>query len=173
LHTEIAAKPKRSFKRQLRPFGFALRLAGCFLSVVLATVFVGLAPEADFIWVANGVLLAYLLLAPRRRWPAYICAAFAAQFTGGLFARHHGILSGLYLTLLNVAESLVSALLLRHRSSNLPNFTAPAYIARFLTFGCLPALFSRALSMLCYRRFGTSDLHSGILLLGESSSCNG
>jgi diguanylate cyclase (GGDEF)-like protein/PAS domain S-box-containing protein len=135
LHTEIECKPKRFFKRQLRQFGFVLRLAGCFLSVVLATVFVGLAPEANFIWVANGVLLAYLLLAPRKRWPAYICAAVAAQFAGGLFAGHHGIVSGLYLTLLNVAESLVSALLLRHRSSDLPDFTAPAYVTRFLAFG--------------------------------------
>jgi diguanylate cyclase (GGDEF)-like protein/PAS domain S-box-containing protein len=39
------------------------------------------------------------------------------------------------LTLLNVAESLISALLLRRRSSDLPDFTAPAYVARFLAFG--------------------------------------
>jgi diguanylate cyclase (GGDEF)-like protein/PAS domain S-box-containing protein len=135
LRSETASKATRFISCRLRSHGFALRLAGCFFSVVLATVFVGLAPEADFIWVANGVLLAYLLLAPRKRWPAYICAAYAAQLIGGFFAGHHGIVSGLILTLLNIAESLISASLLRRRSSDLPDFTAPAYVARFLAFG--------------------------------------
>ena len=97
MRSETASKATRFISCRLRRHGFALRLAGCFFSVVLATVFVGLAPEANFIWVANGVLLAYLLLAPRKRWPAYICAAYAAQFIGGLLAGHHGIVSGLYL----------------------------------------------------------------------------
>ncbi len=119
----------------LRRHGFAVRLAGCLVSVIVTTVFVGLAPEADLIWVANGVLLAYLLLAPRRRWPAYISAAFVAQFSGGLLVGHHGIISGLLLTFLNVAESLISALLLRRRTSELPDFTSPSYIARFIAFG--------------------------------------
>ncbi len=134
MHSEIANKASR-FICCLRRHGFALRLGGCFFSVVLASVFVGLAPEANFIWVANGVLLAYLLLAPRKRWPAYICSAYVAQLIGGLLAGHHGIVSGLILTLLNVAESLISALLLRRRSSDLPDFTTPAYVARFLAFG--------------------------------------
>src|ERR1017187_791420 len=95
-----------------------LRLTGCFLSVALATIFVGLAPEANLVWVANGVLLAYLLLAPRRRWPAYLCAGYAAQFSAGLLVGHHGMVSAMFLTLLNIAESLVSALLLRRGSSN-------------------------------------------------------
>ena len=116
---------------------FILGLAGCFFSVLLATVFVGLAPEIELIWVANGVLLAYLLLAPRKRWPAYLCAAYIAQFTGGLLVGHHKIAGGLILTLLNVCESLVSALLLRRRSSQLPEFTSPAYIARFLAYGVI------------------------------------
>ncbi len=132
---QIANKATRFINCRLRRHGFAVRLAGCFFSVAIASVFVGLAPEANLIWVANGVLLAYLLLAPRKRWPAYLCSAYAAQFIGGFFAGHHGIVSGLILTLLNVAESLVSALLLRRRSSDLPDFTAPAYIARFLAFG--------------------------------------
>ena len=135
MRSEITSKATRFICRRLRKNGFALRLAGCFFSVVLASVFVGLAPEANFIWVANGVLLAYLLLAPRKRWPAYLCSAYVAQLIGGLLAGHHGIVSGLFLTLLNVAESLISALLLRRRSSDLPDFTAPAYVARFLAFG--------------------------------------
>ena len=113
----------------------ALRVAGCFLSVIVATIFVGLAPEENLIWVANGVLLAYLLLAPRKRWPFYLCAGYAAQCIGGLLVGHHGVASALLLTFLNVCESLVSASLLRRRSTRLPDFTNPAYVARFLAFG--------------------------------------
>lgn len=123
--------------RALRKYGFALRLAGCFFSIGLATVFVGLAPEANFIWVANGVMLAYLLLAPRSRWPAYLCAAYIAQFAAGLLVGHHDVVSGLLLTLLNLAEALVSAWFLRRRSSQLPDFTNPSYIIRFLAYGVL------------------------------------
>ena len=119
----------------LRRRGAFLRLAGCFFVEFLATVFVGLAPEADFIWVANGVMLAYLLLAPRGRWRAYLCVGFFAQLSGGLFVGHHGVASGIFLTSLNLAEALLSASLLRRRNNELPDFTSPAYIARFLAFG--------------------------------------
>jgi diguanylate cyclase (GGDEF)-like protein/PAS domain S-box-containing protein len=117
-------------------------MSGCFFFVTLATVFVGVAPEANLIWVANGVILAYLLLAPRKRWPAYLGVAYIAQFTGGMLVGHHGIVSGLFLTLLNVCEPLVSALFLRRRTTEFPDFTRPAYIARFLLYGVLagPAL---------------------------------
>jgi diguanylate cyclase (GGDEF)-like protein/PAS domain S-box-containing protein len=114
---------------------FVRRLAGSFLFVAVATFFVGLAPEANFIWVANGVLLAYLLLAPRRQWPGLLCTGFIAQFCAGMIAGHHHFLSGLVLTLLNVLESLVSALLLRRRSSGPPDFTSPVYILRFIIYG--------------------------------------
>jgi hypothetical protein len=57
-------------------------LTQCFFFEALATVFVGFAPEDNLIWVANGVLLAYLLLAPRRRWSGYLAAGFLAQVAG-------------------------------------------------------------------------------------------
>ena len=121
--------------RWLRRRAFAVRLAGCFLVEFLATIFVGLAPEADFIWVANGVILAYLLLAPPRRWGAYLSVGFFAQLFAGLLVGHHGVVSGCFLTLLNICEALVSALFLRRRASDLPDFTSPPYIIRFLAFG--------------------------------------
>ncbi len=129
----------RSGYSWLRRRFFACRLAGCFLFVAVATFFVGLAPEANFIWVANGVLLAYLLLAPRKHWPAYLCAGFVAQFCAGTIAGHHHLPSGLALTLLNVLESLAGALLLRRRSSGPPDFASPAYILRFLAYGVVTA----------------------------------
>lgn len=70
----------------LRKHAFALHLAGCFLVVTLAVVFVDLFERngtgGDLIWVANGVLLAYLLLAPRWRWPAYLLTGFLALVFG-------------------------------------------------------------------------------------------
>jgi diguanylate cyclase (GGDEF)-like protein/PAS domain S-box-containing protein len=137
LRTNSKSEANQLAARALRKHGFVFRLTGCFFSIALATVFVGLAPEANFIWAANGVMLAYLLLAPRNRWAAYLCTGYVAQFAGGLLIGHHSVVSGLFLTLLNLAESLIGALLLRRRSSQLPDFTSPAYIVRFIAYGVL------------------------------------
>jgi diguanylate cyclase (GGDEF)-like protein/PAS domain S-box-containing protein len=121
-----------------RRHGFALRLGACFCSVTLATVFVGFAPEANLIWVANGLLLAYLLLAPQRRWPAYLLAGLAAQFAGSLIVNPHWLVN-LAMGLLNVGEAAMAALLLRGRSRDLPRFTNYAYLTRFVGLGVLAA----------------------------------
>jgi integral membrane sensor domain MASE1 len=43
-------------------------------------------PETNhMIWYANGVLLAFLALTPRRRWPAYLMAGLSAQIAGSIF----------------------------------------------------------------------------------------
>jgi diguanylate cyclase (GGDEF)-like protein/PAS domain S-box-containing protein len=122
----------------LRKHGAVVRLAACFLSVGLASVFVGLAPEANLIWVANGVLLAYLLLAPRKRWTAYLCVGFAALVAGSLVVNPHWPMT-LLLAVLNLAEVLISALLLRTRSSERPRFTDRAYLIRFIGFAVVAA----------------------------------
>lgn len=127
--------PARSLMHRRRLNHPVFHLAGCFFFVFLSTTFVGLAPESNLIWIANGVLLAYLLLAPFRLWPAYLCTAFVAQFSGGIFLGHHGIASAVFLTFLNVSESFLSALLLRRRSFDLPDFTRPSYVTRFLIYG--------------------------------------
>jgi diguanylate cyclase (GGDEF)-like protein/PAS domain S-box-containing protein len=117
----------------LRKHGYAARLGGCFLAVTVATVFVGFAPEVNLIWVANGVLLSYLLLSPRKRWTAFLSVGFAAQAAGTLLVNPHWQMS-LILTALNLAEVLFSALLLRGRSFELPRFTDRAYLLRFIAF---------------------------------------
>jgi diguanylate cyclase (GGDEF)-like protein/PAS domain S-box-containing protein len=121
--------------RRLRRRVLTLPLIGCFVVEFLATVFVGVAPEADFIWVANAVILAYLLLAPRSRWSSYLAVGFFAQLSGGLLVGHHGVTSGVYLTALNLCEALLSASLLRRHNTSLPDFTSPKYILRFAAFG--------------------------------------
>lgn len=116
--------------------GFAMRLAACFLAVGLATIFIGLAPEANLIWVANGILLAYLLAAPRRRWPAYICAGFAAQCAGAAIVDPHPPMN-IIIGVLNMAEVLIGAGLLRRKERDLPRFTDRRYVLRFIAFAVL------------------------------------
>jgi len=122
-----------------RRHGFALRLAGCFLSTGIAAAFVGIAPEANrVLWVANGFWLAYLLLAPRCRWPAYLAAGGAAQTAVGLFVWTHWQAAFL-IAGLNLAEVLLSAQLLRPRSAILPRFSDYRYVLRFIAYAVLVA----------------------------------
>jgi diguanylate cyclase (GGDEF)-like protein/PAS domain S-box-containing protein len=120
----------------LRRHGYGVRLATCFLSVALATGLVRAVSEANLIWVANGVLLAYVLLASRRRWAAYMATGFAAQFAASVLAGLHWRMN-LLLTALNLTEVLIAALLLRQRSTAPPRFTDQPYLIRFVCFGIL------------------------------------
>jgi len=132
----------RPSKRWANRHGFALRLVGCFALVFLAaaseTLFNANRAGLDVIWLANGVLLSYLLLAPRWRWPSYLCAGAAGYFASGLFARGvwgiAGLQFGLVATAENLVEVLIGALLLRRRSAQLPRFTNRAYLIRFLAY---------------------------------------
>lgn len=117
---------------------FAIRLAACFLLVMMGTVGVGLGSQANLIWVPNGLLLTYLLLAPRRRWPAYVATAFAAMMTGSALV-HDPWQTYLSFSLLNIVEVLIGAFLLRRRSTELPRFTDSAYILRFMGIAVLLA----------------------------------
>ena len=48
--------------RLRRRHGSLARIAGCFFASLAATYFVGLETQINVIWVANGLLLSYLLL---------------------------------------------------------------------------------------------------------------
>ncbi|HEX4284146.1 MAG TPA: diguanylate cyclase [Terracidiphilus sp.] len=109
-----------------------LRLAGCFGAVLVSTLWAGLEDSGDLIWVANGVVLAYLLIVPRWRWRLYMGVAFLGEFAGGLAMNPHRWPVYLGLTALNIAESWFAAFLLRERSSQLPAFTHGRYVLRFL-----------------------------------------
>jgi diguanylate cyclase (GGDEF)-like protein/PAS domain S-box-containing protein len=125
--------------QRLRKHGLSLRLAQCFLFVTLATVFVRFAPDANhLLWFANGVLLAYLLLAPRKNWLAYMCAGFAAQAVGSVLVLPNWGMDFL-LTVLNLAEVLISAILLRRSSVGLPRFTNRTYLIHFIMIAVLAA----------------------------------
>jgi diguanylate cyclase (GGDEF)-like protein/PAS domain S-box-containing protein len=120
----------------LRRHGFAVRLATCFLFVALATGLIRSSSATNLIWVANGVLLGYMLLASRRRWQAYIATGFAAQAAAGALAGLHWRMN-LLLTALNLLEVLIAAHLLRKRSTAPPRFADRSYIIRFVGYGIL------------------------------------
>jgi len=144
--TSITDRRKVSW---LRKHGFAVRLAGCFLSVTVATVFVEIFERngtgGDLIWIANGFLLSYLLLAPRWRWPAYLLTGFLALVFGSALI-HETLSESLLFNVLDLTEVLIAALLIRRRSAQLPRFTDPAYLFRFVAFAVLAAPFVTGLA---------------------------
>jgi diguanylate cyclase (GGDEF)-like protein/PAS domain S-box-containing protein len=109
-----------------------VRLIVCALSVGLATGLVRTMAESSLIWVANGVLLSFLLLASRRRWPIYLVAGFLAQFAGGALSGLPAR-TNLLLTALNLFEVSL-CLLLRKRAALPPRFTDQKYLIRFLGY---------------------------------------
>lgn len=111
---------------------FLLGAAGCFGLVFAATLCVGLEDSGHLIWMANGILLAYLLLVPRWTWPRYFSAAFVAEFAAGVAVNPDRWAAYLALTALNLVESGIAAFLLRPRSAVLPRFTDRRYLTRFL-----------------------------------------
>lgn len=125
-------RPRRS--------GLTLRLAGCFLSVAFTSGIIPLVerwrPENNLLWVANGLILAYLLLTPRWRWPAYLATSFIALSVRTLFLPA-GWQEILLYNLLDMVEVGSAALLLRPRSMELPRFTERGYLLRFIGFGVL------------------------------------
>lgn len=107
----------------------------CFVLELTATVVVGLGNNV--IWVANGLLLAYLLLAPRWRWARYLAAGFAGQFIGGVLSWQQTWQVNLVLAALNLCEVLLAAAILRPRSSGFPRFTDRSFLTRFIAFAVL------------------------------------
>jgi diguanylate cyclase (GGDEF)-like protein/PAS domain S-box-containing protein len=127
-------------------------VAECFLSVLAATYLVSLRTQSNLIWVANGMLLAYLLLVPRWRWLLYFAVGFAAQFTGAMLAGAHSAPINLAMVALNLAEVAIAAFCLRKRSARLPRFTNRTYLLRFLACAVVfaPAIIGVAFSLIAH-----------------------
>jgi integral membrane sensor domain MASE1 len=146
-----------------RKHWYAVSLMSCFISVALGETFVQLFTAGtnqvggNFIWVANGVLLAYLLLSPRWHWPAYLGVAFVALSLAGVFIDKRFLMTNLPLTALNLLEVWISAYLLRRRSNRLPDFTDRAYLIRF---ACYALLAGPAVAGSIYALIATLWLHA-------------
>jgi len=123
-----------------RRHAYALRLAGLFLFVTLAILCIGHLERTEggsnIIWMANGLLLAFLLLAPRWRWPSYVGVSFIAMVLGSKLIGEAWGMSLLY-NCLNLVEVLIGALLLKRKSTVLPVFTDGRYLLRFVGFACI------------------------------------
>ncbi len=125
--------------RFLRRNSLALRLAGCFSAIFTATLAVGLEDTRNLVWVANGLLLSYLLLAPRWLWKHYFAIGFIAILLGGVAVQPGNWTKCVALSALNIAEVAVAAFLLRRRSTELPRFTDQRYLFRFVACAVLAA----------------------------------
>lgn len=125
-----------------RKHGFVLRLGSCFLAVLLASLSIGFYDHqgtfSSAIWVTNGLLLAFLLLAPRWRWPAYLAVGFAGLMIACSLL-HDNWRINLQCCLFDIAEVAMGALLVRRHSNKLPNFGNRNYLLRFFGFAILAA----------------------------------
>ena len=126
--------------RWWRRHAFVLRLAALSLSVLLSILWIGNFDRTDFganiIWLANGLVLSYLLLAPRWRWPYYIGAAFLTMVFGSMWIGESLRLSLVYNSL-NLLEVLIGAFFLKRKSTSLPSFTDGWFLLRFIGFACV------------------------------------
>jgi len=117
-----------------------VRLFEIYVAVTLSILCVGALDRTEngtnIIWLANGLVLAFLLLVPRWRWPMYVAVAFLAMLTGSLLIGESIGISLLY-NALNLVEILIGAFLLKRKSTALPAFTDGRYLLRFVGFAAL------------------------------------
>lgn len=117
--------------RALKRNGSARALGICFLAVFSASLVILLDGSERLIWLANGLLLSYLLVVPPWLWRQYAAVGFAALLAGSMVARPGQFYTSVIHAVLNTAEAALSAWLLRRRSADLPRFTDERYLLRF------------------------------------------
>jgi diguanylate cyclase (GGDEF)-like protein/PAS domain S-box-containing protein len=142
----------------LRKYAFGMRLGICFVFVALATGPVLKGFGSNLIWIANGVLLTFPLVASRKRWPAYFATGFVAQFVAGILA---GLLwqTNLLYCLLNILEVGLALALMRRGSKGVPRFTNQVYLLRFIGFGVLVAPAAAGLASAAVMHFWPQYVH--------------
>lgn len=101
---------------------------------------------AATIWLANGLMLGILLGTPRRRWTGYLIAGYLAAVLAGVMAADRandsGIVTPLVLSIPQLIEILVAALLLQRVLQARPDLTRKRDLAWFGLFAVVvgPAL---------------------------------
>jgi diguanylate cyclase (GGDEF)-like protein/PAS domain S-box-containing protein len=155
------AQPFRTSSKKHRRCNLFLRLLGCFTLVALATLFGGSASHGEFLWVANGLLLSYLLLAPRRLWPHYLTAGFVAHIVVSPWIHSNWLQDGFF-ALHDVLGAALAAFLLRRRAGDLPDFTNVFYLLRFAVCALLaaPLILNFAYATMYYMWLGTPLLQN-------------
>ena len=95
------------------------------------------------VWLANGAILALILHAPRREWPALLATAFAANIAANLAAADT-LVTAFALAGSNLLEIGLVAVLLGHRGGR--PFASLAGILRFSACAALACLLSGAMA---------------------------
>lgn len=152
IHRWRRSRPGRIFLSSVHYFLFACAVV---LSVFLVDRF-GLIQEGiNLIWIANAILLAYLLLTPRWKASIYICIAFGSLVVGTALVNDSWRLNLLY-NVLDIGEAAGAAWFLRSRSAQLPRFTDPSYLLRFVGIAVIA---SPAVAAVCFTTIGYAWLH--------------
>jgi len=142
-------------RRHLRTMG--LPVASTFVLYAALTAAAALLTRLNhgiaLIWLANGPLLAMLCKTPPRQWPAFLVAAWLGM-VGVVFAVFGWRPIVVPYALVDVAEALVAAALLRHWRVNAVLFrstgTVPLFVAACLVSVALCALPGAALALAAY-----------------------
>ena len=140
IRVDIPIPIKNERKRWWHTHAYPLRLVWMFLLVTLSMVCVGdfgkTKSGSNIIWLANAMILAFLLLVPRWRWLGYTVAGFAGLLVGSLLLGET-LLQSLLFNTLNLMELLTGAFLIKRQSRDLPMFTDGKYVIRFVGFACI------------------------------------
>jgi diguanylate cyclase (GGDEF)-like protein/PAS domain S-box-containing protein len=101
---------------------------------------------------ANGVLIAYLLLAPRWRWPHYLAVGFVGELSGAIVIQPDRWGFCVAMAAVNLIEAAIAAMLLRKRSAELPRLTQANYVLRFIAYAVLlaPLAAGALLALICF-----------------------
>lgn len=162
--------------RAIRGFRPALKLGWCFVCIYLSVVVVGLFGRdpagGNIIWLANGLILAYLLVVPRWNWPQYLAVALAALILGSA-SIHESWGTNLLYNSMDLLEAGSAAFLLRRRSSELPRFTSVGYLLRFLLFAVIGGPLAAGLLVTTYQSIFFGAPAGQVLLDWLAADCLG
>jgi diguanylate cyclase (GGDEF)-like protein len=133
--------PLRSLAGYLLPDSFSNW--GCVMLLCLASswggVVLGQTPaQADIMWPANGLLLAFILRLPRRFWFSYLAGSVAANMlVHALYP--FSFWQTLMFSIANTVEVLLAAVWLAPKSRQRPDLTDLRTLGRFFLYGVLLA----------------------------------
>jgi len=90
-------------------------------------------------WPANGLLLAFILTAPRRHWPIYLLAGAIANVVVHRIVApvEYGLWDAVQISIANAIEITVAAWPFRKTAPLRPDLTQIAVLRKFVLFGCI------------------------------------